>query len=150
MKNTNYLSVPYCVLGLNGLSLSAKILLSEIVSLSKRDGYCFASNEYLAKRLGVSASTVKNALSALRKKSFITTRTLNFNERFIYPCLGKICPAPEVKSDRPQGKICPATETKSARNNNRYNNNYKNTYNYTTNKRVSDASYDLEELMKIK
>ena len=85
MENTNYLTIPYNILNLEGLTLSAKVLLAEIISLSKLEGYCFASNEYLAERLDISLATVKNALHSLKKKGYLTSKLLNCNERFIYP-----------------------------------------------------------------
>ena len=153
MENTGYLSISYNILALEELTLSAKILFAEIISLSKLEGYCYASNEYLAKRLRISATTVKSALQQLRKKNFITTKTLKFNERFIYPCPDKIRPPVRAKSDRPQGEKRPYPRSESVHNNKRDNIKDNNNYKYTTERDFylpDEPSYDINELMKIK
>ena len=151
MKN-NFLSVPYDIFSLKGLTLSAKILLAEIISLSKLEGYCYASNEYLAERLGISYSTAKKSIQLLKKKGYITSKTLNFNERFLYPSQGKIYPTPGAKKDNPPGKKGTGGRSKNSHNNNIYNN--KDNINITDRKNdyymQSKPSYDIEELMKIK
>ncbi len=97
MQNTSFLTIPYNILNLKGLTLSAKILLAEILSLSKLEGHCYASNAYLADRLGLSLPTVKNALRQLRKHKYITSERLSFNERFIYPSKDKIYTNDSIK-----------------------------------------------------
>ena len=155
MENTTFLSVPYNILYLDGLTLSARILLAEILSLSKLEGHCYASNAYLAKRIGISSATVKKSIQQLKKLGFITSKTLNFNERFIYPKRDKICPAPCAKKNHPPGKKGTGGRSKNSHNNNIYNTNYNTNYKESANSKKDyymprEASYDIEELMKIK
>lgn len=53
------------------LTLSEKLLLGFTQSFP---GRCFASDEHMAARLGISKQTVSNCLSGLRKKGIITGR----------------------------------------------------------------------------
>lgn len=55
-----------------------KCLLAEIWSLSGDDG-CYASNEFLASKFGVTEATMKNKLSAMRKRGYL--RTVRFDGR---------------------------------------------------------------------
>ena len=48
-----------------------KILLSEIVALSRQNGYCYATNKHFAKRYGVNVSTISRWLSKLETQGFI-------------------------------------------------------------------------------
>ena len=143
MQNTNFLTIPYNILNLKGLTLSAKVLLAEILSLSKLEGHCYASNDYLAKRIGVSTTTTSTALAELRKKGYITSQRYANNKR-------KIRVSDNTKSVFAKHENRAKGNTKSVQYNNRYNNNYNINYKENRKKRVSDASYDIEELMKIK
>jgi hypothetical protein len=49
-----------------GLSWTDKCLLGEIYSLTGKEG-CYASNEYLASKFGITVGTMKNRISDLRK-----------------------------------------------------------------------------------
>ena len=154
-KNTTFLSVPYNILYLEGLTMSAKILLAEILSLSKLEGHCYASNAYLARRIGISQTTVKESIKVLKKKGYITSKTLNTKERFIYPCQAGIRPDSGAESDRKQDGKRPRNRAKSDHNNNIYNTNYNTNYKERANSKRDyymprEASYDIEELMKIK
>ena len=153
MENTAYLTVPYNILNNKELTLSAKILLAEIISLSKPEGYCYASNEYLAKRVGISVTTIKKSLKILKQKGCISSKMINPKERLIYPCQAGIRPLNRAESAPSQGEKRPRIRAKSDHNNNIYNNNYNNNYKRHTKRDFwgqSDASYDIEELMKIK
>ena len=156
--NTAYLTVPYDILKLEGLTLSAKILLAEIISLSKLEGYCYASNSYLAKRIGISERSVCNSLKELRGHHYISSLIKDRSERYIYPVFSKlkqrnICAEPNAKSAHTGRKNCAQGNAKIAHNNNIYNNKYNNSYKENKKRDCfpqSDASYDIYELMKIK
>ena len=152
-KNTSFLTVPYSILSHKELTLSAKLLLAEILSLSKLEGYCYASNEYLAERLNVSSKTVKNSLRQLKSCKYITIKLAKGSERSIYPNPSGIFTSAGKNLHTAEGKKCTSGRAKFTHNNIIYNTNYNNNYienrkrDYLTD---SDASYDLEELMKIK
>lgn len=48
-----------------------KLLYAMITSLSCKEGYCFATNNYFAEELGVYPKTVSGWISDLRDKNFI-------------------------------------------------------------------------------
>ena len=159
MENTAYLTISYNILKLEALTLSAKILLAEIINLSKQEGYCYASNEYLAKRVGISKRAVCNSLNELRKLHLISSSIKSRNERYIYPVFSKlkecnICTQRSAESALAKRKKCTQSSAKNAHNNNIYNNKYNNSYNYKKqngfNSNSTEASYDINELMKIK
>lgn len=64
--------IPAEILEIEELSFSEKFLLSWVDALyCKTHGGCFASNEYLAKKLGVKENTVVKSLTKLRKMKLI-------------------------------------------------------------------------------
>lgn len=163
---TNFLIIPYAVVGLEDLSLSSKLLLSEIISLSKKEGFCFASNEYLAENIGFSKRAVAYSINELKKNSYITVdrkryiRYIEINrEKLIEKGIPTKIPDKlfSSKSAKPAHQSANFADTsaniadhsaKSAQYNNNYNNKYKNNYIYKKPKKRK-SSYDLEELMKI-
>ena len=53
------------------LKANEKLLYAMITSLSCKEGYCFATNNYFAKELGVHPKTVSSWISDLRNKNYI-------------------------------------------------------------------------------
>jgi DNA-binding transcriptional ArsR family regulator len=66
-----YCVIPIYILQNPNISAEAKILYGELSALVNKYGYCYATNEYLAKRLGKSASTIQYALRQLKKGKLI-------------------------------------------------------------------------------
>lgn len=69
------------------LSSTAKLLYSEITSLCRKKGYCWANNSYFAELYGVSASTISRLVSQLESRGYIKTEIVpvaNGSERRIY------------------------------------------------------------------
>ena len=69
------------------LSSTAKLLYSEITSLCRKKGYCWANNSYFAELYGVSASTISRLVSQLESRGHIKTEIVpvaNGSERRIY------------------------------------------------------------------
>ncbi|MCR5653392.1 MAG: helix-turn-helix domain-containing protein [Ruminococcus sp.] len=150
MVNTSFLAIPYDIFNLEGLTLSAKVLLAEIFSLSKLEGYCYASNEYLAERLNVSSKTVKNSLRQLKSCNYITIKLAKGSERSIYPNPSKIFTSAGKNLHTAEGKKGTGSRAKITHNNIIYNTNYNNNYKeHRFNSNTTDASYDLAELEKI-
>jgi hypothetical protein len=65
-----------------GLSLMEKVLFVEINSLDNERG-CYASNRYFAEFFGVSDRHIRNIISSLKMKGFVTVTVRNKNERVI-------------------------------------------------------------------
>jgi len=95
MDKPNYFAIiPAPVLFDTKLSAVDKILFAHIITLTKKDGFCYASNKYFENVMDCSASTIKRALLSLESNGFIT-RELHYREgtkevenRYIYVNLG--------------------------------------------------------------
>lgn len=73
-----YLAViPYNILIDNDLNPAAKIFYGCLVGLSKKEGYCYASDEQLAEQHSVDVRTIKRWLKSLEEKGFISRHTKN-------------------------------------------------------------------------
>lgn len=86
------LFIPSEVTDLDELTLFEERLLALIDSLYCKDhGGCFASNEYLAKKMkNAKVNTVVKALVNLRKLNLIEDVSFNGRKRVIKACIGKI------------------------------------------------------------
>jgi len=58
------------------ISSTEKLLLSLIISLSARDGFCRAGNKYFAKTFGLSTVSISNAISHLIEKEYLTSQMI--------------------------------------------------------------------------
>jgi DNA-binding transcriptional ArsR family regulator len=67
------------------VSASAKVIYSEICALTKKEGYCWATNDHLAQTFDVSAQTVSNWIKELKDADFIEVELIpeRGNERKI-------------------------------------------------------------------
>jgi len=61
-----YAVIPINILEKKTISANSKLLYAEILALSKKSGKCFATNEYLAERLGLSKRTIPSLLKELK------------------------------------------------------------------------------------
>ena len=66
-----YSVIPSTILYNDKLKPNQKLLYAIITSLSCKEGYCFASNKYLADKLKVNPKTISNWISDLNHKGFI-------------------------------------------------------------------------------
>lgn len=69
------------------LTQTAKLLYAEVSALAQSDGFCWATDAYLAETLGCSVATVTRSLRKLRKLGFIRcekTTNAKGTERHIY------------------------------------------------------------------
>ena len=65
------LVLPESVLGDNRLTYFERILLIDIVSLCKKNGYCWPTNRYFMKKFDCTKSTVSKSISSLSKNGYI-------------------------------------------------------------------------------
>ena len=65
------LVLPETVLGDNRLTYFERILLIDIVSLCKKNGYCWPTNRYFMKKFDCTKSTVSKSISSLSKNGYI-------------------------------------------------------------------------------
>ncbi len=83
-QNVGYYSIiPSTVLYNKNLKANEKILYAIITSLSNKEGYCFASNKYLAEKLNVGANTVSGWITDLRRKNFIQVELIRNDKQEI-------------------------------------------------------------------
>ena len=66
-----YAIIPAAVLYNDELKPNQKILYAVITSLSNKEGYCYATNKYLAEKLGVEPNTVSSWITDLKRKKFM-------------------------------------------------------------------------------
>lgn len=66
-----YVILPESALKDNSLKPITRLILAEIVSLTRQDGYCFATNPYFAKEYELNEKTVSRHLASLAKKKYI-------------------------------------------------------------------------------
>lgn len=83
-QNIGYYSIiPSTILYNKDLKANQKILYAVITSLSNKEGYCFASNKYLANKLNVGANTVSGWITDLRRKNFIQVELIRNDKQEI-------------------------------------------------------------------
>ena len=83
--NIGYYSIiPATILYNKELKANEKLLYAIITSLTCKEGYCFATNKYLAEKLGVNPKTISNWISDLSKRNFIIVEVIrNENKQII-------------------------------------------------------------------
>ena len=81
-------SIPFHV-DLVGEGTTSQILLYGLIeALAFKNGYCYASSEYMADVLGLQKGTIKNNLSEIHKKGWIQVECDKANQRVaIFPLL---------------------------------------------------------------
>lgn len=63
--------IPPYILAREDLSLSEKVLFGIILGLADKDGYCFASNTWLGKQIGLSKIRISHLISHLKELGLI-------------------------------------------------------------------------------
>jgi hypothetical protein len=63
--------LPESILGDNNLTFLERLLLIEIVSLCKKNGYCWPTNRYFMNRFDSSKATISKSISSLSKYGYI-------------------------------------------------------------------------------
>ncbi|MBO5005155.1 MAG: helix-turn-helix domain-containing protein [Clostridia bacterium] len=83
--NVGYYSViPTTILYNKELKANEKLLYAIITSLACKEGYCFATNKYLAEKLGVNPKTISSWISDLKDRNFIIVELIrNENKQII-------------------------------------------------------------------
>lgn len=65
------LVIPGAVLGDNRLTFLERVLLIEIVSLCKKNGYCWPTNKYFMDKFDCTKPTISKSISSLSKYNYI-------------------------------------------------------------------------------
>ncbi len=81
------LVMPTSILGDSRLTFLERLLLMDILSLCKKKGYCWATNEYFKNLFNVSKQTISKSISSLSKYGYIVLeynrKGKNNSKRFI-------------------------------------------------------------------
>lgn len=93
MINQGYGLMPNIVLFDTELSSTSKLVFVLISSLCAAEGYCWANNEYIGSKLGISKSQASRSIKQLEKYVSVTSP---FNEKRTI-CLRKNAQAPTQK-----------------------------------------------------
>jgi DNA-binding MarR family transcriptional regulator len=67
------------------LNSTDKLVYGLIGVLSNQKGYCYATNDYVAKQLNLKPRTITDSISKLKKSGYIRTENTN-HQRHIYLC----------------------------------------------------------------
>lgn len=72
----SFTQIPNDILFNSDLNIYSRVLFGIILSLSRENGYCFASNEYLAEKIGGTGRAVTNWILELKQKDLIDVQTV--------------------------------------------------------------------------
>ncbi len=67
----------------NSINSTDKLVYGIIKALSNNKGYCYATNDYISKKLNLSKRTITKSISNLKKANYIRVETINY-QRNIY------------------------------------------------------------------
>lgn len=113
-----YLPVPRAITRRKDISQSAKLLYGQILTLTSKKGYCYASNARLAEYMGLGLTSIKSCLNQLSKNNLIYIETTFANKgnatkkRKIYPLIdrnGKPINQDKILGSKPKSHL-PALE----------------------------------------
>ncbi|WP_099320780.1 helix-turn-helix domain-containing protein [Anaerococcus sp. Marseille-P3625] len=79
-----YHKIPNKVFYDTDLADKQKLIYAEIYQLSYKDGYCYASNGYIASKLNVTPLTVSRAITKLSDKGYITKQSVKKEATNLY------------------------------------------------------------------
>lgn len=67
----------------NSINSTDKLVYGVIKVLTNNKGYCYASNDYISKKVNLSKRTISKSISNLRKANYIRVEIINY-QRNIY------------------------------------------------------------------
>ena len=70
INTMKYIQVPIVVIKDNTLSSTTKLLMGLVITLSVKNGFCYASNKYLSNILKVSNRTITRCVNCLQTKGY--------------------------------------------------------------------------------
>ncbi len=82
--NNKYCKIPSLVKNNHNICSNAKLLYGDILLLCHQNGYCYASNKFLANSLGVSTRTITKLIKELKDANLVNIFYTNKNKRRIY------------------------------------------------------------------
>ena len=73
INNCKEIRVPIEIMNVRNLTITQKVLLSQIAVLDNKEG-CFATNSYLAKLFNLSKTQISSLISDLKEKGWINIK----------------------------------------------------------------------------
>lgn len=108
MQESFYVVIPSYILQDKTLTLADKVIYGEISSLCNKEGFCWASNEYISKLLIVGNSTVSRSINKLKSKEYVKIEIEkeegNLRKIWLLPILKNRIPIPENRITYPKIK----------------------------------------------
>lgn len=71
VEPSGFLFIPEHIMERDDLSLQEKCVYGRIIGLTKKEGYCYATNEWLGLKLNMSGKTISRHISSLTNKGFL-------------------------------------------------------------------------------
>ena len=120
--NCDFIMIPRILFNDSSLSETDRMVMGLIISLTLKNTYCYASNEYLEKYINKSQRTINYSLSKLKKLEYIKVKFEN-GKRRIYLNTDKIPTKNALESAKTSNEKYASSCTHNI------NNKYKNKYN---------------------
>jgi len=120
-QNDFFTILPSSVRYDSNLSDFAKVLFSEILALSKKNGFCWATNEHFAKAFGKHETTISRAITELKNGKYLEIEVKNSNlgtVRNITPLSENAMCALSKNAKTPLSKNAKTAHSKNANHNN--------------------------------
>lgn len=73
INNCKEIRVPIEIINVKNLTITQKVLLSQIAGLDNKEG-CFATNSYFAELFNLSKTQISSLISDLKKKGWINIK----------------------------------------------------------------------------
>ena len=144
-----YIVIPHYILCDEDLKPNAKLLYGLIVGLTRTSGYCYATNEYISDKLGLSKKSITSLIKSLKEKEYIDVEVVRNDKkevvgRKIYLSVKQSIPISQIE-DRYTLNNGVYNNDKILKENNIYTKanekNEKNLYGEFKNVKLSDEEY---------
>lgn len=142
--------IPRILFNDSSLSETDRMVMGLIISLTLKNTYCYASNEYLEKYINKSQRTINYSLSKLKKLEYIKVK-FESGKRRIYLNTDKIPTTNALESAKTSNKKYASSCTHNI--NNKYNNYKENVPDWMEHQEVCKSSLaspeEIEEMEKL-
>lgn len=148
--NCDFIMIPRILFNDSSLSETDRMVMGLIISLTLKNTYCYASNEYLEKYINKSQRTINYSLSKLKKLEYIKVK-FESGKRRIYLNTDKIPTTNALESAKTSNKKYASSCTHNI--NNKYNNYKENVPDWMEHPEVCKSSLaspeEIEEMEKL-
>ena len=148
--NCDFIMIPRILFNDSSLSEIDRMVMGLIISLTLKNTYCYASNEYLEKYINKSQRTINYSLSKLKKLEYIKVK-FESGKRRIYLNTDMIPTTNALESAKTSNKKYASSCTHNI--NNKYNNYKENVPDWMEHPEVCKSSLaspeEIEEMEKL-